>query len=85
MARSRALPTTTLEADRLARIRAPASAPRVDGGVAAQKSSQTSRWKTKSARSSAAKMRSTPNGTVWPARVTSRSVRSAPGANQRFS
>ena len=83
--RSSALPTTMLEADRLQRIRAPAMAPEVDGGCGAQKSSQISRWNTKSARSSAPKIKSVPNGTVWPARIISRPVTPAPGANQRFS
>ena len=40
--------------------------------VGAQKSSQISTWKTKSGRSDAANTRSVPNGTVWPASVTSR-------------
>jgi hypothetical protein len=39
----------------------------VEGGCGAQKSSQISIWKTKSARSSAAKSRSVPNGTFCPA------------------
>ena len=58
-----------LEAERFARMVAPASAAAEDGGVAAQKSSQISMWKTKPARSAAAKTRSDPNGTSRPATV----------------
>ena len=70
-----ALPTTMFEAERLQRISAPASAPRVDGGVGAQKSSQISAWKMKSARSLASKIRSVPNGAVWPGDVDRRARR----------
>ena len=84
-ARSSAFPTTMFEADRLHKMTAPASAACVDGGVGDQKSSQISTWKTKSARSLAAKIRSVPKGAVWPASWTSRPTMPAPGANQRFS
>ena len=84
-ARSSALPITTFDAERLQRITAPASAPCVEGGVADQKSSQISTWKTKSGRSEAANTRSVPNGTCCPAMSTSSSTTPAPGANQRFS
>ena len=83
--RSSALPTTMLEAERLQRISAPASAAVVEGGVGDQKSSQISAAKMKSARSDAAKIRSVPNGTAWPASCSVRPVTPAPGANQRFS
>ena len=42
---------TMFDADRLQRINAPARAPCVEGGLADQKSSQISRWNTKSGRS----------------------------------
>jgi hypothetical protein len=76
---------TMLEADRLQQISAPASDPCVEGGVGPQKSSQISTWKVKSARSLAAKIRSTPNGTLCPATSISSPVSPAPLANQRFS
>ena len=44
----------------------PGQRARVEGGDGAQKSSQISTWKRKSARSSAAKIRSVPNGAVAP-------------------
>ncbi|MCY1172387.1 hypothetical protein D9M73_125220 [compost metagenome] len=75
-----------LEADRLQQINAPASAPIVEGGVGAQKSSQISAWNTKCSRSLAANSRSVPNGAVWPATVMWHgAVIPAPLANQRFS
>ena len=62
IARSRALPIVMLDADRLPITSAPASAAWVEGGVGAQKSSQISTEKMNPARSSAAKIRSVPNG-----------------------
>src|SRR3546814_9266062 len=56
--RSRALPMTMLDADRLARMSAPAMAPVVDGGVGAQMSSHTSAQKSKPSWSVAANRRS---------------------------
>ena len=73
------------EAERLARMVAPASAPSVEGGVAAQKSSQISTCSTKPSRSSAAKIRSGPNGASIPATRIVAPAMSRPAANQRFS
>ena len=75
----------TLDAERLASTTAPARAARVEGGVAAQKSSQISMPSTNSGTSVAANSRSVPNGTVCPATVISPPTTPAPGVNQRFS
>ena len=85
MWRSSDLPMVMFEAERLARIVAPASAPADEGGTAAQKSSQISMWKTKPPRSLASKIRSVPNGTSWPATRIVCPTRLRPWANQRFS
>ncbi|MNE39665.1 hypothetical protein D3C80_1336280 [compost metagenome] len=84
-ARSSALPMTMLEADRLHRMRAPASAARVDGGCGAQKSSQISTAKTKPGRLLASNTRPGAKSTLSPLRTTASSDRLAAGANQRFS
>ena len=76
---------TMFEADRFNRMRAPASAARVDGGCGAQKSSQISAAKTKPGRSTASKIRPGAKSTVSPFRTTVSSERLAAGANQRFS
>src|SRR3954471_21756049 len=85
MARSWALPTTTLEAERLHSTVAPACAPADEGGTAVQKSSQISTWNVKSGKPEAVKRRSVPNGNAWPAIVASRPRRPTPGENQRLS
>ncbi|MNE47864.1 hypothetical protein D3C77_171070 [compost metagenome] len=84
-ARSSALPMTMLEADRLHRMRAPASAARVEGGCGAQKSSQISTAKTKPGRSAASKIRPGAKSTRSPLSRMASSLRLAAGANQRFS
>ncbi len=61
-ARVSALPMVMLQADRLASTVAPASAASQLGGTGTQKSSQISAWTTKPGTSSAAKIRSGPNG-----------------------
>ncbi len=73
------------EAERLARMVAPASAAAEEGGTAAQKSSQISRWKTKPGRSEASKRRSEPKGTSRPATGMVSPATSRPWENQRFS
>jgi hypothetical protein len=76
---------TMFEADRLARIVAPASAAAVDGGSGAQKSSQISTASLKPGMWFEAKIRSTPNGTSPPPMRIDCPTTLRPEANQRFS
>jgi hypothetical protein len=85
MRRSSALPMTMFEAERLARIVAPASAASVVGGLGAQKSSQISTASLKPGIRLEANTRSTPNGmSASPTRIDW-PLMAMPLANQRFS
>ncbi len=86
--RSSARATVIGLADRLSSTVAPASAASADGGTGTHMSSHTSTCTLSPATSSAAKMRSGPNGTSWASPNGSVTVRprwSSPGANHRFS
>ena len=82
--RSSDLPMTMLEADRLHRIVAPASAPAVEGGSGAQKSSQISAKNRKPGKLAEAKTRSVPNGTSCRSPGSSCRVSRARGRTSAF-
>src|SRR6478609_6190262 len=83
--RSSDLPMTMLEAERLARIVAPASAPIVEGGVGDQKSSQISTNSLSPGSWFEAKTRSVPKGMSASPTLIVCPRTPRPEANQRFS
>src|SRR5688500_3791245 len=80
-----ALPTVMLLADRLASTVAPAMAAQLLGGMGVHTSSHTPTCSAKPSTLVAANTRSLPNGTTFPAMLTSPNHDSAARANQRRS